>query len=457
MQRKFPILRKLILLIGDVGLLLLAGYLALLAAFYYRQAQPDFDMYYSIVPVMLVVAGILFNINGLFSLARKKYSEILLSLAVAIFNLLIIMMAASFIMREFSYARSEFFFAAILEFVLLALWKYVFWRLERALITPKVALLIGSKEECVKILTRLSILPYLKYKVRYICTQYEDEYEPLGKISADVDLVIVCSQMSLKEKADIVNYCHDNSKQIFFIPEVYELFCSGIELEKIDDIPVFCPHYLKASMEQRFLKRMLDIIVAGVGLLFTGPIMFMVAIAIKINSPGPIFYSQIRTGRDEKEFRVYKFRSMRQDAEKSTGPILAAENDPRITKVGNFLRTVRLDELPQLFNVLLGDMSMVGPRPERPVFVAQFKNEIVGYQYRHNVKPGITGMAQVHGKYNTAAKDKLIYDLLYIQKCSVVTDLIIMLQTVRVLLMKSSTEGVGTTLEKVDLAQYQQN
>ncbi len=235
---------------------------------------------------------------------------------------------------------------------------------------------------------------------------------------------------------------------------MYELFCSGVELEKIDDIPVFSPRKLRSSLEQRSLKRLLDIVVSSVALLITWPIMLLVAIAIKLDSPGSILYTQVRTGRDEKEFKVYKFRSMRQDAEGLLGPVMASDNDPRITKLGKFIRATRLDELPQIFNVLFGDMSIVGPRPERPFFVKQFKAQIPEYLYRHNVKPGITGLAQVYGKYNTTPYNKLIYDLIYIQKCNILTDLVIILQTVRVLVTKSSTEGVGNSKQKTDLSGY---
>mgnify|MGYP002613633182 FL=1 len=155
-----------------------------------------------------------------------------------------------------------------------------------------------------------------------------------------------------------------------------------------------------------------------------------------------MLYSQERVGLYGKTFFVHKFCSMKQDAEAKCGPVLAAEGDPRITKFGRFMRATRLDELPQLFNVLKGEMSIVGPRPERPFFVKQFIAQKPEYDYRHNVKPGITGLAQIAGKYNTSAYDKLIYDLLYIQDVSVKTDLMIMLQTFKVLLTKSSTEGV---------------
>lgn len=453
MQRKFPTLRKLLLLCGDIGIVVLSTYLAVNIVFSYRQPQMNMHIYYSMLPVSIVTSGILLNVNGLFSLSKKKYSEILLGVAVAVFNLLVIMMAISFFLREFAYSRSVLGFAAFFQFVLLALWKYAFWHMERMLIAPRKALIIGGKEESGRVFARLKQHPQLRYEICYICTDYDkNEWK---KVVSNIDMIIVCSDLDLKSKSEIMHYCQLLDKQVLLIPDVYELFCTGLELDKIDDIPVFRPNYLKPSLEQRSLKRILDIVVSGTAILFTGPLMLLTAIAIKIDSQGPVLYSQIRTGRYEREFRVYKFRSMRQDAEKKSGPVMAIENDPRVTRLGSFLRATRLDELPQLFNVLFGDMSIVGPRPERPFFVEQFKKEIPEYVYRHNVKPGITGMAQVYGKYNTTAYDKLIYDLMYVQKCNVFIDLVIMLQTVKVIVTKSSTEGMGTNKERVDFEQYE--
>lgn len=202
-------------------------------------------------------------------------------------------------------------------------------------------------------------------------------------------------------------------------------------------------HYTPAfNSRTKILKRMLDIAVSIPAIIILLPLMALTAIAIKADSKGLVIYSQERVGQYGKTFKVYKFRSMRQDAEAKSGPVLAKEGDSRITKVGRFIRATRIDELPQLFNVLKGEMSIVGPRPERPFFVEQFIKEKPEYAYRHNVKPGITGLAQIAGKYNTTAYDKLIYDLIYIQEVSIKTDLIIMLQTLKVLITKESTEGV---------------
>lgn len=168
------------------------------------------------------------------------------------------------------------------------------------------------------------------------------------------------------------------------------------------------------------------------------PLILLAAIAIKLESlQGPVFFRQERVGQGGKTFQLLKLRTMVPDAEKLTGPVLATDRDPRITKVDRVLRLTRIDELPQLFNVLMGDMSFVGSRPERPFFVEQFRREVPGYDYRHQIKVGITGLAQVEGKYSTSAEDKLRYDLLYAKTKSPLKDLQILLHTIKVMLMRS--------------------
>ena len=441
MLRKFPTFRKFGLLFGDFVGTALAVYLAVQTVLLYYPAAFRTNIYYRMIPMNLVLIGILFGIYGLFSLAKKRYGEIFIGIFLSVFYTFVIMMAVNFFIREFSYSRSVLLFTALYELLFLNIWQYFMWRVERMLSTPQKALIIGGEEECSRVLQRLSISPQLNYEVSHVANDGA-ESDAWKNVIAAVDLVILCSDLALHKKSQIVGYCQQLQKDVLLAPSVYELYCSGLEIDKIDDIPFFRPQYLNPSLERRSLKRILDILFSMAALLFTALPMLLVALAIKLDSRGPILYRQIRTGRYEKEFAVYKFRSMRQDAEKNSGPVMAGEDDPRITRVGRFLRRTRLDELPQFINVLQGTMSIVGPRPERPFFVRQFKEEIPEYVYRHNVKPGITGMAQVYGKYNTTAYDKLIYDLMYVQKCDFFTDLVIIIQTVRVLFQKSSTEGV---------------
>ena len=439
-KKNFPMSQKLALLLGDMGITVLV-YLFVTTVILARGSLiTNFDLYQGMLPVQVILTGLLFNINGLYTIERKRFAEILLSVAVSMVQMLVLMMALTFFIREFALSRSVLLWCAVIDFALLAGWRHLLWRYVRVRQVIRGVMLIGSEEECQHVYHRMKQQPQLAMELRSICTDLaESDWESAAE---QVDVLIICPDIRLKDKAKLVHYCNLHEKQAILIPNAYEVFCSGMMLDKIDDVPVFRPQPLLLTLEQRSLKRILDVTVALTGFLLALPLMILTAIAIKIFDPGPIFYSQERAGRYEKPFRVYKFRTMRVDAEKLSGPMLAQENDPRITRLGAFLRAVRLDELPQIWNVLVGDMSIVGPRPERPFFVEKFKEEIPEYVYRMNVKPGITGLAQVYGKYNTTAYDKLVYDLMYVQHCDIFTDLVIIIQTVRVLFQKSSTEGV---------------
>ena len=199
------------------------------------------------------------------------------------------------------------------------------------------------------------------------------------------------------------------------------------------------------TVEQRIAKRLIDIICSLLLLLIASPFMLITAIAIKCYDGGPVLYKQVRCTRGAKEFMIMKFRSMRVDAEKDGVARLAAKNDSRITPVGRFIRAVRIDELPQLFNILKGDMSFIGPRPERPEIIRQYMEEMPEFAFRMKVKAGLAGYAQVYGKYNTTPYDKLKLDLSYIENYSVWLDLKLMLLTLKILIKPESTEGIEST------------
>lgn len=188
------------------------------------------------------------------------------------------------------------------------------------------------------------------------------------------------------------------------------------------------------------VKRVLDMSISFLGIVLTAPVMVLIAIAIKMDSKGPVFYKQIRVGRAGKFFEIYKFRTMRQDAEVASGPVWAKEKDPRITRLGQFLRTSHLDELPQFFNVLRGEMSLVGPRPERPYFVNEFRKAIPNYEKRLYAKPGVTGLAQVKRRYDESLSDvkkKLRYDVLYIKKMCPLMDVKLMFMTLSTMIFRT--------------------
>lgn len=188
------------------------------------------------------------------------------------------------------------------------------------------------------------------------------------------------------------------------------------------------------SLVSALLKRLGDILCASVGLILCAPFLFLCVLIVRLDSPGPAFYSQERVTRNEKVFRIYKFRTMVQNAEAFTGGILASADDPRITRVGKVLRNTHLDELPQLFNILKGDMSLVGPRPERPMFVEKYKATVDQYEQRFLVRAGLTGTAQVYGHYHTDISEKTAYDLWYIEHFSLRQDIKLIALTVKVLL-----------------------
>jgi len=198
---------------------------------------------------------------------------------------------------------------------------------------------------------------------------------------------------------------------------------------------------------QRVGKRLMDIVLCSVAMIVAAPVMAVVAVAIKLEDGGPVFFKQKRMTRNGREFEILKFRSMIVDAEKYAGAVLATDNDPRITKVGKFIRATRLDEIPQILNILKGDMSIVGPRPERKVIADEYCKDIPEFAYRLKVRGGLTGYAQIYGKYNTSAYDKLRLDLMYIENYSLMMDIKLIILTLRIIFSKESTEGIDKQQE----------
>lgn len=254
----------------------------------------------------------------------------------------------------------------------------------------------------------------------------------------EVEEVILCmGKVSNRKAAEIIGMCEELPVLIKIEPDLYSIVLGQAKTNQIYGFPLIEIHPELMPPWEKKVKRLIDILFSLFGLIILSPILILFAILIKIESPGPVFFKQKRVGKNGKTFFVLKFRSMIQDAERYTGPVWAGKADPRITRVGRFIRKVRIDEFPQLINVLNGDMSLVGPRPERPYFVDKLKREYPLYTRRLKVKPGVTGWAQVKGKYDTTieeAKEKLDYDLYYIDNISLRLDFLIMFYTVYVML-----------------------
>ena len=261
-------------------------------------------------------------------------------------------------------------------------------------------------------------------------------------ILKDLDTVFL-SGIHSHERNIILKYCIANGIRVMVVPRVGDVIMSGAKKMHLFYLPMLMVERYTPTPEYELIKRLTDIIFSGLALIILSPLLGMTAAAIKLTDKGPVFYKQTRLTKDSREFNIIKFRSMRVDAEKDgVARLSTGANDDRITPIGKIIRKIRLDELPQLINVLKGDMSIVGPRPERPEIAAQYEKEMPEFHLRLQVKAGITGYAQVYGKYNTTPYDKLQMDLMYIAHPSVAEDLAIMFATVKILFMPESTEGI---------------
>lgn len=285
-----------------------------------------------------------------------------------------------------------------------------------------------------------------KYHIE-MSIRYDDPDIDLDSLIDNCTSVLI-NDVPAQVENQIVKLCFAKDKRVYVVPKLADIILKSADSINVIDTPLYLSRNLGMSLSQRFLKRMTDIVFCGLAVVVLSPVFLITSIAIKIEDGGPVFYKQERVTKDGKHFMILKFRSMIVDAEKDGRTQPAGAKDTRITKVGRVIRAIRIDELPQLFNILHGEMSIVGPRPERYEHVEMYTNVIPEFKYREKVKGGLTGYAQVYGKYNTSALDKLKLDLTYIINYSWLLDFQIMFETVKVLFMKDSTEGFDSERAK---------
>lgn len=264
-------------------------------------------------------------------------------------------------------------------------------------------------------------------------------FSRLEELIKEHECVIIYDVHS-EQRNKILKICFENDVRAYTTTKISDVLVRGAEILHLFDTPLLLYRNIGLTFEQRFLKRFMDIVVSLIMLVITSPFLLISAIAIKLYDGGPVFFRQDRSTVNGQIFRIHKFRSMIVDAEKD-GARPAEDNDPRITPVGKILRASRLDELPQLIDILIGNMSLVGPRPERVEHIKQYSEEIPEFVYRLKMRGGLTGYAQLYGKYNTTPYDKLQLDLMYIQNYSFFLDIKLILMTVKIMFMKESTEG----------------
>lgn len=279
-----------------------------------------------------------------------------------------------------------------------------------------------------------------KYAI-YDAIHVNEGLDAIGEKLKDFQAVII-GDVEVGNRNEVLKFCFGRGVRAYVMPKISDIILMGADQIHVFDTPFLLAKGYSLTFDQRFWKRFTDLIITIPLTVIALPFMLLTAIAIKLYDRGPVFYKQTRCTKDNHEFEIIKFRSMIVNAEKDGEAVLAKEHDDRITPVGHFIRATRLDELPQLFNILKGDMTLVGPRPERPEIIEQYMEEMPEFKFRTRVKAGLTGFAQIYGKYNTVPYDKLKLDLFYIENYSLWMDCKLILMTIKTMLKKDATEGI---------------
>lgn len=413
---------------------------------------PVFQAYaqalYAVIPVYLYF----FRAYGLYRAQRqiRRIEEIFLVIKAITFSVLVLT-AMTFFYRGFSYSRIYLIVLWFLSILTVSAVRYLLiqWEYRRKIQKKELTkvLLIGANRNARHIIQWARHNPHYGQEVVAVLAkdpnllQKHLEGIPIIGLSEECEnyierlkperVVLVDASFSRERITDLVVFCEDSFIDFKVTADFYGLMTRSVDIENISSVPLLGFRSLPLDDPwNRVQKRAFDILISGLGIVLSSPLWLLSVLLIKLDDGGPLFYFQERMGRDQKIFNVIKFRTMRVDAEKETGPVWARPNDNRRTRFGNFMRRFNFDELPQLWNVLKGEMTLVGPRPERPHFVHQFRESIPRYMARHKVKSGITGWAQVNGyRGNTSIRERLKYDLYYMENWSLLLDIEILFMT----------------------------
>ncbi len=385
---------------------------------------------------------ILLGMNRYFSFLSKGFVEIATKIFAIVVILNFIFIALLYFSKSLRLSPYYFVVADVFLFLFLFVIKRTSNHMKRSIMRHRLTLVIGKNK------VQNPILRALKTENQGKLGFAPFDHPKLKKYLEQADNIYLSGVLSKKFKEQVITFCAMKDKRVFVVPETYEIAMRKSEMTQVDDIPVFSIDSFQLTSAQSIVKRFCDIVLALIGIVLCSPLMIFAIIRIKMEDGGPVFYKQERSGLKGKVFHVLKFRSMVVDAEKYTGAVFASEDDPRITKIGKLMRATRIDEIPQFFNVLAGSMSLVGPRPERPVFVEAFCKDLPEYHSRLAVKPGVTGLAQVMGNYTTSAYNKVKFDLVYIRDYSLWLDIKILFKTVQVVFRKEQAAGFSKSVEE---------
>ncbi|WP_373705570.1 sugar transferase [Jeotgalibaca porci] len=391
--------------------------------------------------IYVIIGFVLVNILlGTYILYNKSLGDFLFITIIGQFIMALYIMALTFAGRWLAFPRSIILIVFFVGAILLFMWRAAVFKLYQRLSGSKRVMIVGMEKEVFEAVDNFTNTRSIRHVVTHVVLS--DYYYNVRENLDNIDVVYLASQIEDAEKLRIYNLLMEKDKKFFLNTSFENLMMVRPNMMNIEDESIIEVSPFRIPSEDDIIKRWLDIIFSLLLIVVSSPIMLVAAILVKRSSEGPILYRQIRVTKEGREFEILKFRSMGITAEQESGPVLATSNDMRVTPVGKYLRALRIDELPQLFNVLKGDMSIVGPRPERPFFVSQFEQQNPHYYLRHNVRAGITGYAQVYGKYASDFNSKLNFDLIYIKQYSLILDMKIMLQTIKILFDKVSSQGL---------------
>ena len=412
---------------------------------------PAFSTYAALTPLIVILWALVLDTQGVYKVHKLSASQSeVVSLVRAHCLALLSFIALTYVFSEYRYSRGVvLYFGGLGAFALVAgrIFVRVFFRLlRRRGLRARGVLVVGDGESAKLVIRKVTQNPELGLELRGVLVPPGSTATEVGQLPvlgtfdeigavltrASVNHVLIALPRQQWAALDpILDKIQDETIGIQVVPDVHEYVTIGCDVEAFDGIPIVSLNESPLVGARALVKRLTDIAFSGLALIVLSPLLFVIAAAVKLTSRGPVFYRQERMGLDGRTFPMYKFRSMRVDAEAATGAVWARKGDDRRTPIGAFLRATSLDELPQFWNVFAGDMSLVGPRPERPVFVNQFRSKIVHYMLRHKVKAGITGWAQVNGwRGDTSLDERIRCDLHYIRNWSYFLDIKILFLTI---------------------------
>lgn len=447
-KRKFDEVKHLIRkLEGLSEVVLLALIYYLVWRTYYR--TDNFPPYFGrgkfvLAGVYVILTFVIFYMCDSFQFGHLKLSDVVISqwIAMCIVNFVTyfqLCLIANHMLRPV-----PMFTLTGMDFIIVLIAVYIFTAIYHRYYIPRNMVLIYSNDNAVNLKFKMDTRPD-KYHITKI-VNINQGFEVIRR-EIDAHDAVIINDVPAQVRNDVMKYCYQNEVRTYIVPKISDIISRGANEITLFDTPLLLVKGTGLTLAERILKRILDLVLCFIALIPSIPVILVVAFAIKIEDGGPIFYKQKRVTKDGKVFDILKFRSMIVDAEKDGTSIPATDYDPRITKVGRVIRATRVDELPQIFNIIKGDMSIVGPRPERVEHMEKYSKEIPEFAYRTKVKGGLTGYAQIYGKYNTSAYDKIRLDLTYIENYSIFLDIKLILMTLRIMTRAESTEGFDKSEE----------